>query len=78
VFKPAKHGVLLISPLLEALGTAFHLELLILFMVEVEKWLPYYEIRKSSGFSFDWKQYFSNRLARPTPKQNTLNPRFRS
>jgi glyceraldehyde-3-phosphate dehydrogenase (NADP+) len=25
VFKPAKHGVLLISPLLEALGTAFHL-----------------------------------------------------
>jgi acyl-CoA reductase-like NAD-dependent aldehyde dehydrogenase len=39
VFKPAKHGVLLISPLLEALGTAFHLELLMLFMVEVEKWL---------------------------------------
>jgi acyl-CoA reductase-like NAD-dependent aldehyde dehydrogenase len=51
VFKPAKHGVLLISPLLEALGTAFHL--LMLFMVEVEKWLLYYEIRKSSGFSFD-------------------------
>jgi hypothetical protein len=25
-----------------------------LFMVEVEKWLLYYEIRKSSGFSFDW------------------------
>jgi hypothetical protein len=53
VFKPAKHGVLLISPLLEAFRTAFHE--LMLFMVEVEKWLLYYEIRKSSGFSFDWK-----------------------
>jgi glyceraldehyde-3-phosphate dehydrogenase (NADP+) len=59
VFKPAKHGVLLISPLLEAFRNSFPSELLILFMVEVEKWLPYYEIRKSSGFSFDWKQYFS-------------------
>jgi hypothetical protein len=68
VFKPAKHGVLLIS-LLEAFRNSFHLELLMLFMVEVEKWLPYYEIRKSSGFSFDWKQYFSNRLARPTPNK---------
>jgi glyceraldehyde-3-phosphate dehydrogenase (NADP+) len=61
VFKPAKHGVLLISPLLEAFRNSFHLELLMLFMVEVEKWLLYYEIRKSSGFSLDWKQYFSNR-----------------
>jgi delta 1-pyrroline-5-carboxylate dehydrogenase len=42
-----------------------------LFMVEVSG-CSYYEIRKSSGFSFDWKQYFSNRLARPTPKQNRL------
>jgi glyceraldehyde-3-phosphate dehydrogenase (NADP+) len=40
VFKPAKHGVLLISPLLKLLGTAFHLELLILFMVEVEVAAP--------------------------------------
>jgi glyceraldehyde-3-phosphate dehydrogenase (NADP+) len=46
VFKPAKHGVLLISPLLEAFRNSFLLELLILFMVEVEKWLLYYEIRK--------------------------------
>jgi hypothetical protein len=53
VFKPAKHGVLLISPLLEAFRNSFPSELLILFMVEVEKWLLYYEIRKSSGFSFD-------------------------
>jgi acyl-CoA reductase-like NAD-dependent aldehyde dehydrogenase len=39
VFKPAKHGVLLISPLLEAFRNSFPSELLILFMVEVEKWL---------------------------------------
>jgi glyceraldehyde-3-phosphate dehydrogenase (NADP+) len=38
VFKPAKHGVLLISPLLEAFRNSSS-ELLILFMVEVEKWL---------------------------------------
>jgi glyceraldehyde-3-phosphate dehydrogenase (NADP+) len=50
LFKPAKHGVLLISPLLEAFRNSFPSELLILFMVEVE-WLLYYEIRKSSGFA---------------------------
>jgi glyceraldehyde-3-phosphate dehydrogenase (NADP+) len=69
VFK-AKHGVLLISPLLEALGTVFSGVINIVYMVE--KWLSYYEIRKSSGFSFDWKQYISNCLARPTPQQNRL------
>jgi glyceraldehyde-3-phosphate dehydrogenase (NADP+) len=37
VFKPAKHGVLLISPLLEAFRNSFPSELLMLFMVEVEK-----------------------------------------
>jgi hypothetical protein len=40
----------------------------LLFMVEVEKWLPYYEIRKSSGFSFDWKQYQQSPCKTNTPK----------
>jgi glyceraldehyde-3-phosphate dehydrogenase (NADP+) len=56
---------------LEAFRNSFHLVINIVYG-RGREWLLYYEIRKSSGFSFDWKQYISNRLARPTPTKNRL------
>jgi glyceraldehyde-3-phosphate dehydrogenase (NADP+) len=69
VFKPAKHGVLLISPLLEAFRNSFS-GLLMLFMVEVEKWLLYYEIRKVAVLALIETVHQS--YARPTPNKNRL------
>jgi acyl-CoA reductase-like NAD-dependent aldehyde dehydrogenase len=65
VFKPAKHGVLLISPLLERNSFPSGV---INVVYGRGSGCSYYEIRKSSGFSFDWKQYFSNHIAQPLTK----------
>jgi glyceraldehyde-3-phosphate dehydrogenase (NADP+) len=54
VFKPAKHGVLLISPLLEAFRNSFPSGVINIVYGRGREVLLYYEIRKSSGFSLDW------------------------